>query len=205
MVTNSQNLFAVMEKTKNLMAQEDQIRTKMKWVSWGFPIVILLIFVIFIFLFAGTLKNFDNDRFFSKLERNLVHVYPDIGSELQRVGNELFPHYAAEFHKSMFEATPQMESVFGREMTTLQSNLEKDIVESLDDTLSAISEKQRSLLFESVPVLKDNEEATKKVIKALNNATINWVKEIFVQTLEDHTVAFIELSCLGRRIRDHTS
>ncbi len=187
------NTSSTLAETKRLLEQEDEIRKKLKWVNTGFPVMIVAVFIVFFLLFKSSIEDFDQDKFFKRLEHNVMGIYPEMGAEVARVGSALFPHYAEEFEKSLENSIPLIEQSMASEMVILEAGLRDKIATDASKRLLAISSEQQRILQAEMPELFENDAATQQVQKVLNRATVGWIQSIFTQAMEDYAMAFIKL------------
>lgn len=202
MQTDAKELVGILEKTKSLMEEEESIRKKMQVIRWVFPLLIVGIFALYVYLFYSTVKNVEEDKFFTKLEQNMVRVWPIFGDEFKRVAAELSPVYAQEIEKAAIDALPDLETKLTQEMEKRMVVLRERITADLNRSLGKLYEKQKTILHAEIPELAQDDKATGQVIRAVNVATIAWVEELLSKTIQDHAVALIDLKeVLDRNFR----
>jgi hypothetical protein len=193
MVTSEKSVSGILETTKMLMEQEENLRQKKRVLGFAVPAVIIVIFIVFYLLFSSTIAGFDQDKFFARLERNIVMVYPDVGKELARVGEKLFPLYLQELEKAADQSVYLLETRFVSEMEKLQKNIEAKIAADSAATLLKVSAEQRIILLREIPQLNNDPESAEKLLVVLNNAMLGWIQDLFTKALQDHAMALIDL------------
>ncbi len=202
MQKDAEELAGILEKTKALMEEEEGLRKKMQVIRWVFPLLIIGIFALYFYLFYSTVKNVEEEKFFTKLEQNMVRVWPIFGEEFKRVAAELSPVYAQEIENAAINSLPELEAKLAEQMQERMTVLRSKITVDLERSLAELYDKQTEILQSEIPELKDNEKATAEVVRAVNVATITWVEEMMSTAIQEHAVALIDLKeVLDRNFR----
>lgn len=193
MSTDAKDAIGILEQTKTLMEEEERIRKKMGLIRWVFPLLIVSIFGIYFYMFYNAIDSIEEEKFFTRLQANMVRVWPKIGEELRRVGANLYPHYTEEIGRTIANSAPDLQAKLAEEMGSMKSNLEARVNENLSRALADVSKEQEEILVSELPELENDEKARNEVLGVVNNATISWVKNLFSKTIQEHTVAFLDL------------
>ena len=183
----------IMEQTKTLMVEEDNIRLKIRYLGWAFPILIILIFVIFVSMFYSAIKNVEREKFFTRFEQKAVHILPLVTSEVTRVANALLPHYTAEVEKALSGDVPQLEERIVTEVAEFKKSFDDTISEEFAEALEKMKNDQIVVLNERFPQLKEDKEKQQLILNSMQNAMIDWIKGLLVNTLEQHALVFMDL------------
>lgn len=190
---DSENVAKSLEHTRIMMKREESVRKKIKVLGWGYPVVILVIFIIFISMFASAVQNIDKDKFFSRLEMSSVYIWPRIAEELRDVGTNLLPHYSAEVDRALGQAIPELEPMIEKEMETFSDTIDGEISAVLIKALSDSKKAQEGFLLAEIPELQGDKEKTEKMLKITQGATVHWIKDKINKALQDHAMAFIDM------------
>jgi hypothetical protein len=183
----------IMEQTKALMAEEDIIRRKVRYLGWAFPLLIILIFIIYFSMFYSTIKNIDKEKFFARFEQQAAHILPEIGRELERIGNALLPYYTAEVEKAISGDVPGLEEKLTSEIEKFRKTFDENISNNFTEALGSLKESQKAILVREFPELEGDPEKTTQIQLALQNSMMDWIKGLLVTTLEEHALVFMDL------------
>lgn len=193
MQNNISEAVRIMEQTKSLMAEEENIRRKLRYLGWVFPIVIILIFVIYFSMFYSAIRNVDKDKFFARIEQKASFIIPEVGRELERVGNALLPHYTAEIEKVISGDIPGIEVKLTTEMEAFKKTFDEKISENFSEALSSLKGSQKAILLQQFPELEGDEAKAEQIQAALQNSMMDWMKGLLLKTLEEHALVFMDL------------
>ena len=151
MEEKGKNAVKVLEEVTARLEKEEELRKKIKWVSWGIPLVVIIVFAIFLTNMYSAVKNIKSEQFITKLERNSLKVWPKLTNELKRVGEQVYPVYAKELDTILTKPIPDMDKKIEKETQSLQVALDAKIKGNINTAFKKIDVQQKKMLETKFP------------------------------------------------------
>ena len=193
MEEKGKNAVKVLEEVTARLEKEEELRKKIKWVSWGFPVVIIIVFLIFLSNMYSAVKNIKSEEFIAKLERNSLKVWPKLTKEVKRVGEQVFPVYAKELDNILTKPIPDMDKKIEKETQSLQVALDEKIKGNVNMAFKKIDAQQKKMLATRFPELAKQPEKFEAMLKMTQTASKNWTKNKLNKVMEQNLYALKQM------------
>ena len=193
MEEKGKNAVKVLEEVTARLEKEEELRKKIKWVSWGIPLVVIIVFAIFLTNMYSAVKNIKSEQFITKLERNSLKVWPKLTKEVKRVGEQVFPVYAKELDNILTKPIPDMDKKIEKETQSLQVALDEKIKGNVNMAFKKIDAQQKKMLATRFPELAKQPEKFEAMLKMTQTASKNWTKNKLNKVMEQNLYALKQM------------
>ncbi len=193
MEEKGKNAVKVLEEVASRMEKEEELRKKIKWVNWGFPVVVIIVFLIFLSNMYSAVKNIKSEHFIAKLEQNSLRVWPKLTGELKRVGEAVFPIYAKELDAMLTKPIPDMDKKIENETASLQKVLDDKIKVNINTAFKKIHEQQKKMLAAKFPTLAKDPKKLDAMLAMTQNASKAWTKGKLTKVMEENLYALKQM------------
>ncbi len=190
---SGKSVQGVLDDTKGLLAREDELRKKLRLLSICVPLVIILVFVIYSWMFYSKVKNIETDKFIAVLQDRSVKVWPKLSEELLRIGEKVYPVYAHELDKALSRPVPELTDKMDKEIAALQTSVDEQLTGKLNESLKKIEKKQEKFLEEQVPDIKGDPAKKQAVLALSQSASRMWIKARVDKAFARHIAVFRDL------------
>ena len=193
MEEKGKNAVKVLEEVTARLEKEEELRKKIKWVSWGIPLVVIIVFAIFLTNMYSAVKNIKSEQFITKLERNSLKVWPKLTNELKRVGEQVYPVYAKELDTILTKPIPDMDKKIEKETQSLQVALDAKIKGNINTAFKKIDVQQKKMLETKFPALAKDKKKLEAMLKMTQNASKSWTKNKLNKVMEENLYALKQM------------
>jgi len=193
MEEKGKSAVSVLEEVTARLEREEELRKKIRWVSWGFPIVVIVVFLIFLSNMYSAVKNIKSEHFIAKLEQNSLKVWPKLTKEIKRVGEQVFPVYAKELDTILTKPIPDMDKKIEKETQSLQLALDEKIKGNINVAFKKIDSQQKMMLATKFPELAKDPKKFEAMLKMTQNASKNWTKNKLNKVMADNLYALKQM------------
>ena len=196
-----------LEKIQRLLDANEGLRRrngKLRMVGVLAIILVVLLNMTFLGLAVADFVETDIDRFMAILGREVSRAVPDVVDTLGEIAKEVGPTYESVFQAKLKEAGPAIAKKVDQETTILVENMSKQTQELLRGTLKRSVEKQKQILLEEIPELKD-EKMVERLLRNLVDSSQIELYEVFDERLSASLKALTELDSTIRDIKPDPS
>ena len=147
----------------------------------------------YIFSIIDQVKNMDTATLTAELERQANVLLPRFEDHLSTVAENISPVLQKELEFQSRALAPKLERLLEKENIKLKKKLEEDFERELVLAIQQIENRQRSVLVEQIPELRDDYKAQDRVLESIRISLIKWSMRQLTHTFHQHVMAMEEI------------
>jgi len=173
----------------SLIARHQAAKKRLLLLRILFPLAILTIVIGYIFSIVGQVQDMDTGKFTAELEAKANVLLPRIQEHLGAVANNLQPVLQSELDRQSRIMGPKLDRLMESETKKLKIKLEKDFETDLIAAVEEIEDRQRGVLVQYIPELKDDNKAQDRVLESIRASLLKWCMRQLTHTFHHHMLA----------------
>lgn len=177
----------------DLIEAHKAVKKRLRLLRIIFPLIIILIVVLNIYALVNQVQSLDAEEVAAGLEAEAHKLWPRLEDDLALVAKTLRPVLQAEITKQSAAMGPKLERRLKADVEKTKVTVEKDFHKAVERALDEIERRQRNVLVEHIPQLKDDKKAQDRVLEAVRVAVTKWMMKQLTTTLHEHMVAMDDM------------
>jgi vacuolar-type H+-ATPase subunit F/Vma7 len=169
------------------------LKKRMKLLRIVFPLVIILIVVLNVFGLVRQVKELDTEALASSFESEAHKLWPRLEDDLSLMAAHLQPVLAKELQKQSEAMAPKIEAKLKSDVEAMKVTIERDFQAALEKSLDEIERRQRQILVDQIPSLKDDKKAQDQVLNTVRVSLTKWLIGQLNTTLHEHMIAMDDI------------
>lgn len=158
-----------------------------------FPIVVLAVIGIFLFVIAKRVDRIDDEKLIAHLEKGSQQLAPTIEAELADIGDTLAPVFEKALDDQMKKKQPVLEKRIAEAADQVTANSTKQFEKDLEASVTSTEDQQRAILVEAIPEIKDDKKAQDRILATVRGSLLKWGMRQLNTTLHKHTLALEDI------------
>ena len=166
------------------------------------PLVLVLVFLIFVLVAYARVKSFDGEAFTERMGDRAAKLLPRVSDAIVEVGAEVLPVYSAELEKQLDGSLERLSAVLDKELSLLQANLSAHLEKALTDFASGAAASHRDLVAREFPQFASDPVKIFAITSAVDGAFEKWFFEQINGVFNKHIKALASIQDTATRLRN---
>jgi len=176
-----------------LIEAHKALKKRMKLLRIVFPLVIILIVVLNVYGLVQQVNDLDTEALAASFESEAHKIWPRLEDDLSLVAMHLEPVLAKEIQKQSEALAPKLKAKLKSDVEAMKVTIERDFQKALEKSLDEIERRQRQVLVDQIPSLKDDRKAQDQVLNSVRVSLTKWLIGQLNTTLHQHMLAMDDI------------